>query len=214
MKKILASLIAMALALAVSVPAEAAPSQPSKQELLVMKHDLLTLWNMGFESPRQMDEKELLFISISFLMRSQMGDSAELSSEYPSRFTNLPQNYSLFFPKKEVERVARLVFNGFLGAEQPEGVFLGAEGWYVDENVFGQDVEPFSDGFLPSCCTVESMMQQADGTLMLNGKARRFRQVEGSGEILWAAAPFMARFVPTETGWQLTSFIFTEEGMG
>jgi hypothetical protein len=214
MKKILASLIIAALAALASAPAGPAPAKPTKQDILVMKHDLLTLWNMGINSPRQMDEEELLFMSLSFLMRSQMGDSAELSSEYPNRFTNLPQNYSLFFPKKDVERVARLVFNGFLGTEHPEGVFLGAEGWYIDENIFGRDVEPFSDGFLPSYCTVESMMQQADGTLIFNGKMRRFKQVDGTGEILWAAAPFMARFSPAEEGWQLVSFIFTEEAMG
>jgi hypothetical protein len=71
------------------------------------------------------------------------------------------------------------------------------------------------EAYLPAYCAIESQMQQADGTLILNGRMRRFKQHPDSGqEILWASAPFMARFVPTERGWQLVSFIFTEEAMG
>ena len=38
---------------------------------------------------------------------------------------------------------------------------------------------------------------------------------EDSGkEILWGAAPFMARFVREDGQWRLVSFIITEEAMG
>ena len=215
MKKILASLVVLALAFMASAPVEAAPQKPTRQDLLVMKHNLLTLWNMGIMNPQQVDASEALHTSIHFLIRSQINESCEMREEHPSRFANLPPNYDLFFPKAEVENTACLVFNGFIGEARPTSMFLGSEGWYVDSEKFYADIEIDSDSYLPSYCTIEAMMQQADGTLILNGKVRRFKQDHDTGqEILWAAAPFMARFAPAERGWQLVTFIFTEEAMG
>ena len=214
MKKILASLIVLALAFTASAPAEAAPPKPTKQDLLVMKHNLLTLWNMGIMNPQQVDPTELLHTSISFLMRGQLNDSCEMRVDYPSRFTNLPPNYDMFFSKADVEKTAFLVFNGFIGESMPPSVFLGAEGYYVDNQKFYADIVIDGDTYQPSYCTIEAMMQQADGTVILNGKVRRFKQLNGPQEILYGSAPFMARFVPTDRGWQLVTFIFTEEAMG
>ena len=214
MKKILASLIVLARAFMASAPADAAPKKPTKQDILVMKHNLLTLWNMGIMNPQQVDTSEALHTSISFLIRGQMNESCEMRSDYPARFTNLPPNYDLFFPKAVVEDTAFLVFNGFIGEARPTSMFLGAEGWYVDSEKYYADIEMDSDSFLPSYCTIEAMMQQADGTLILNGKVRRFKQLNSAEEVLFGSAPFMARFAPTERGWQLVTFIFTEEAMG
>ena len=214
MKKILASLVILALAFMASAPAEAAPQKPTKQDILVMKHNLLTLWNMDIMTPQQVDTSEALHTTIAFLMRGQLNESCETRADYPSRFTNLPPNYDLFFPKAEVEKTAFLVFNGFIGEARPTSMFLGAEGWYVDSEKFYADIEMDSDSFLPSYCTIEAMMQQADGTLILNGKVRRFKQLNSAEEVLFGSAPFMARFAPTERGWQLVTFIFTEEAMG
>ena len=218
MKKIFASLLALALSFVLSAPMYASSEKPapSRQDVLVMKHTLLTLWNMNIKSSQPMDEAELLSSALIFLMRGELEESMEEASVHPARFTNLPPEYSLFVRKEKAENTAFLVFNGFVGQHLPSGVFLGAEGYYINPIALAQShFSMEGDGYLPSYCAVESMMQQSDGTVMLNGKMRRFQQNHDTGqEILWGSAPFMARFVPTERGWQLTSFIFTEEAMG
>ena len=216
MKKILASLLVLALSFLLSAPAEAAPQKPTKQDILSMKHSLLTLWKMGIKSSQPMGEAELMASTLVFLLQGELEESVEEISENPGRFTNLPPDYSLFVPRQKAENTAFLVFNGFVGQSLPSGVFLGAEGYYINPIALVQSHAAMDgEGYLPAYCTIESQMQQADGTLILNGRMRRFKQHPDSGqEILWASAPFMARFVPTERGWQLVSFIFTEEAMG
>ena len=215
MKKILASLLVLVLPFLLPAPAKAAPS-PSRQDLLVMEHELLTLWSMGITSSGPMDEQELLSATLRYLMQGELEESVEEISSNPGRFTNLPPDYSLFVPRQKAENTAFLVFNGFVGQNLPSGVFLGAEGYYINPIALVQSHAAMEgEGYLPAYCTIESQMQQADGTLILNGRVRRFKQHPDTGqEILWASAPFMARFVPTERGWQLVSFIFTEEAMG
>ena len=216
MKKILASLIVLAFAFMASAPAEAAPQKPTRQDILVMKHNLLTLWKMGIKSSQPMGEAELMASTLVFLLQGELEESVEEISENPDRFTNLPPDYSLFVPRQKAENTAFLVFNGFVGQNLPSGVFLGAEGYYINPIALVQSHAAMEgEGYLPAYCTIESQMQQADGTLILNGRMRRFKQNSDTGqEILWGSAPFMARFVPTERGWQLVTFIFTEEAMG
>lgn len=213
MNKLLVSLMLLALACG-PVSSDAAPPEPAKQDILVIKHTLLTLWNMGMTSPQQMGEAELLHTTLLFLMRGQLNDSCEIRGDYPTRFSNLPQNYDMFFSSADVEKAAFLVFNGFVGTQMPNGVFLGAEGYYVDNKAFYSEIVVNGDSFQPSYCTIESMMQQPDGTLILNGKVRRFKQLNSAEETLFGSALFMARFAPTERGWQLVTYIFTEEAMG
>ena len=218
MKKILAPLLVLALSFLLSAPAEAASAKPAptKQDILVMKHNLLTLWKMGIKSSQPMGEAELMASTLVFLLQGELEESVEEISTNPDRFTNLPPDYSLFVLRQKAENTAFLVFNGFVGQNLPSGVFLGAEGYYINPIALVQSHAAMEgEGYLPAYCTIESQMQQADGTLILNGRMRRFQQNSDTGqEILWASAPFMARFVPTERGWQLVSFIFTEEAMG
>lgn len=216
MKKILASLITLSIVFSFcSAPAGADGPVPTRQDILVMKNDLFTLWVTGFTSPRQMDEGELLQATLRFILHGQYNDSVESLEEQPARFTNLPSEYGLFVSSKDVEQVARRVFNGFIGNSLPPGVFRGAEGYYINPPVFYEFSPVDDDAGLPGYCTVESTMQQANGTFILNGKVRRFKQNLGMGqEILWAAAPFMARYTFEDGRWVLTTFIFTEEAMG
>jgi len=216
MKKILTSLLTLAMTFSfLPVSAGAAGPVPTRQDILVMKHDLFTLWATGFSSPWQMDEGELLQATLRFILHGQYNDSVESLEEHPARFTNLPSEYGLFVPAKDVENVARRVFNGFIGNSLPPGVFKGAEGYYINQAVFDEFAPVDDDARLPGYCTVESTMQQPNGILILNGKVRHFKQNLDSGqEILWAAAPFMARFIFEDGRWILTTFIFTEEAMG
>lgn len=216
MKKILASLITLAITFSfLPASAGAASPAPARQDILVMKHDLFTLWVTGFSSPRQMDEGELLQASLRFILHGQSSESVESLEEHPARFTNLPSEYGLFVSAKDVENVARRVFNGFIGKSLPPGVFRGSEGYYINQPVFDEFAPVDDDARLPGYCTVESTMQQPNGILILNGKVRRFKQNIDSGqEILWASAPFMARFIFEDGRWVLTTFIFTEEAMG
>lgn len=220
MKKMLASFFALALFCLLSASpacsATAEKASPSKQDVLVMKHTMLTLWDLGITEARPINPVELCRSALSFLMRGEFSTSAEFSSMYPARFANLPEKYGAFFHKKLVEKTARLVFNGWLDENAlPEGVFLGAEGYYVDMEAFHKGIPANDDMWLPSYAAVESMLQQTDGTVIVNGRLRRFKSAESiHNEFLWASAPFMARFVPTEEGWQLTSFVITAETMG
>ena len=216
MKKILASLITLAITFSfLPAPAGADGPAPTRQDILVMKHDLFILWATGFSCPWQMDEGELLQATLRFILHGQSNDSVESSDEHPARFTNLPSEYGLFVPAKDAEQVARRVFNGFIGNSLPPGVFKGSEGYYINLPVFYEFSPEVDDANLPGYCTVESTMQQPNGTFILNGKVRRFKQNLDTGqEILWAAAPFMARFIFEDGRWVLTTFIFTEEAMG
>ena len=215
MKKLLTALVVLALALGFSIPSQAEPAKPTKQDILVMKHDLLNLWHMGIGNAEEMDREHALFSSLRFILRGELGDSVEYRADYPDRFTNLPEKYDLFVPFSNAKQVAFRVFNAFVGEELPHGVFFGAEGYYVCTNELNAGTEIDGDSFLPSYCSIESMMQQADGTLLLSGTVRAFKQNFDTGqEILWASAPFMARFSPADGGWHLVTFIFTEEAMG
>ena len=83
------------------------------------------------------------------------------------------------------------------------------------ENTVLNNNDASPDSYLPSFAAVESIHRQADGSVILNGKLRRFQQdFSTMEEFLWASAPFMARFAPDESGWRLTSFVITEEAMG
>ena len=215
MKKLLAALFVLAFTLGFSIPSQAEPVKPTKQDILVMKHDLLTLWHMGIGNAEEMDREHALFSSLRFIMRGELGDSVEFRAEYPDRFTNLPEKYDVFVHSANAGKVAFRVFNSFLEEDLPHGVFLGAEGYYICMSEFNAGAEFNEESFLPAYCTIESMMQQADGTLLMSGKMRAFKQnFDTSEEILWAAAPFMARFSPAEGGWHLVTFIFTQEAMG
>ena len=215
MKKILAAFFVLALALCIAAPSQAGTAKPLKQDILVMKHDLLNLWHMGIGSADMMDRDHALFSSLRFILRGELGDSVEYRADYPDRFVNLPEKYDLFVPSVHVKQVAFRVFNSFVEEELPHGVFLGAEGYYVCSEEFNAGAEIDGDSYLPTYCTIESMMQQADGSLLLSGKVRSFKQnFETGQEILWASAPFMARFSPADGGWHLVTFIFTEEAMG
>lgn len=216
MKSILICLITLAIVFSFCpTPASAALPVPTKQDIFVMKNDLFTLWVTGFTSPRQMEEAERLQATLRFIIHGQSYDNVESLEENPARFTNLPPDYGLFVSTKTVEEVARRVFNGFIGKSLPPGVFRGAEGYYIDHVKFDEFSPVDGDAYLPGYCSVESMTQQMDGSLILSGKVRRFKQNLDTGqEILWAAAPFMARFTHEEGRWVLTTFIFTEEAMG
>jgi hypothetical protein len=215
MKKLFAALVVLVLALGFTIPSLAGPVKPTKQDILVMKHDLLNLWHMGIGNAEEMDRDHALFSSLRFILRGELGDSVEYRADYPDRFTNLPEKYDLFVSSANAKQVAFRVFNAFLEEELPHGVFLGAEGYYICTSEFNAGTAIAGDSYLPSYCSIEGMMQQADGTLLLSGKVRVFKQNFDTGEeILWASAPFMARFSPEDGGWHLVTFIFTEEAMG
>ena len=80
MKKILASLLVLALSFLLSAPAQAAEASPAptKQDILVMKHNLLTLWKMGIKSSQPMGEAELMASTLVFLLQGGLEESAEV----------------------------------------------------------------------------------------------------------------------------------------
>ncbi len=208
--------LTMLLCAAASIMPSAARAEPDNKDVLLMKQTLLTLWNMGLTSSMPMDAHELCGVTLRFLIRNQIRESVELREDYPERFTNIPDRYIMFFDRDLVEKTAQNVFNDRIDPDVPyPGVFPGAEGYYVDSERLHGDIFMDENIFLPGYAAVESLQQQADGTVILSGKLRRFKKSEHSDkEILWGAAPFMARFVPVDDSWRLVSFIITEEAMG
>ncbi len=209
-------LLTMLLCAAPSVAPSAAGAEPDTQDVLLMRQTVLTLWNLGLTSSMPMDAQELCGVTLRFLIRNQIKDSVELREDYPKRFANIPDRYIMFFDRELVEKTAQNVFNGWIDPDNLyPGVFLGSEGYYVDSERLHEGIFMDDNIFLPSYAAVESVQQQADGTVILSGKLRRFTTSEYSEkEILWQAAPFMARFAPSDGGRRLVSFIITEEAMG
>jgi len=214
-RKVLLLLTMLLCAVPTATPS-AARAEPDTKDVLLMRQTLLTLWNLGFTSPIPMDAQELCGVTLRFLIRNQIKDSVELREDYPKRFANLPDRYIMFFDRELVEKTAQNIFNGWIDPDALyPGVFLGSEGYYVDSERLHEDIFIDENVFLPSYAAIESVQQQADGTVILSGKLRRFNMSEYSEkEILWQAAPFIARFVPVDNGWKLVSFIITEEAMG
>ena len=120
MKKLLAALFVLAFTLGFSIPSQAEPVKPTKQDILVMKHDLLNLWHMGIGNAEGMDREHALFSSLRFIMRGELGDSVEFRAEYPDRFTNLPEKYDVFVHSANAGKVAFRVFNSFLEEDLPQ----------------------------------------------------------------------------------------------
>lgn len=220
MKKILLSLCACFIAAQFSIvqaPAQSAGNKPlTDKDVLLMKHTLFSLWGMGLTSLPQMDDEYLYINSILYIQKNQFRESVEMRDSYPMRFHNIPERYDAFFPEALVEGTARNVFKGWLDKNvEIDGIFHGTEGYYVDFEWLMNYMPDDENLYLPGYTEITSLHYEDDGSILLNGKLRRFRYTEdGEKEILWGAATFMARFVPSENAWQLTSFVITEEGMG
>ena len=215
-KAIFPLVLAILLAVAPVQAVSAAQPSPDTREVLLLRQSLFTLWQMGFSFSRPLDAHELCDATLRFLIRNQFMHSAAFREDASARFANIPENYNVFFDKALVEQTARYIFNGWIDQNALcPGVFLGASGYYVDMERLHRDIPINDDTFLPGYASVESLQQQGDGTLIMSGKFRRFKLNEDSGkEILWGAAPFMARFVLEDGKWRLVSFIITEEAMG
>jgi len=214
MKKIFAFLFVSSILFAFSSTSALATKKPEKEDILLMKHTVLTLWNMGLNTSHSMDNTALYINTLRFLIRGQVNHNGEFREDYPNRFINIPEKFNLFFDQELVERTGRIVFDGWMDSSTlPPGIFLGAKGYYVEDEILNQ---PFpTESYLPSFAAVDSLQQLQNGTVILSGKLRRFKQNPSTlEEIPWASAPFMARFSPTEEGWQLTSFVITEEALG
>lgn len=187
---------------------------PSLRDKLLMKHTLLTLWDMGYTSPGKMDPVNVCRMSLYFLLRGQP-DSGEDREGNPARFTNIPERYQFFFSKELTERIALDVFGGWMEENAaPEGVFPGAGGYYIDMATFLAGRPWTEEADLPRYTEIVSLFPEKNGAVMLNGKLRRFHMTDDGDEVLWGAASFMARFSPSERGWKLESFVITEEAMG
>lgn len=194
----------------------------SLRDELLMEHIILMLWDMDYTSPRQMSPADLCRRTMTFMMHGQsdLGEYRDEDNSDNSCFINIPDRYSLFFPKKAVEDVALNIFGGWLdGHTLPDRYFRGSNGYYIDMQATIDDrARDFADEvWLPSYAEISSAHMEADGTRIINGKLRRFKMLDDSvdqEEILWIAATFMARFSPVKNGWKLETFVITGEPMG
>lgn len=194
----------------------------SLRDELSLEHVMLMLWDMGYTSPRKMDSADLCRSTMTYMMhgQSELGESRDENNPGNTHFTNIPDRYFLFFPKKAVEQTALNIFGGFMdGNTLPDGYFCGSNGYYIDMEATEKDRFMMHEGdiWLPSYAEISSAHREANGTCIINGRLRRFKMLDDSAEreeILWAAATFMARFSPTENGWKLEAFVITEEAMG
>ena len=187
----------------------------SLRDELMMKNTLHVLWDMDFRnSTANLYPSALSQLTIVFMQRAHF-DIEDIYCN-PERFTNMPEEYDMFFPKEEVEKVALNVFGGWINKNNlNEGIFIGANGYYVDQHEaimsYPMDYEVVNN---PGFVEITSKYMEKDGSVILNGKLRRFQVTEDREIIICSAATFMARFSPSEGDWKLDSFVITEEAMG
>lgn len=187
----------------------------SLRDELMMKNTIHVLWDMDFKySTAHIHPEALSQLTLVFMQRAHFNIEDVYCN--PERFTNIPEEYTMFFPKEEVDKVALNVFGGWIDKNNlNEGIFIGAKGYYVDQEKaimsFPMNYDVVSD---PGFVEITSKHMEKDGSVILNGKLRRFRVTEDREMIICSAATFMARFSPSEGDWKLQSFVITEEAMG
>ena len=186
----------------------------SLRDELMMKNTLHVLWDMDFRySTGYIHPEALSQLTLVFMERANY----HIENIYgnPERFTNMPEEYDMFFPKEEVEKVALNVFGGWINKNNlNEGIFIGAKGYYVNHEKAILSF-PMDDGVnRPGFVEITSKHMEKDGSVILNGMLRRFQNLGYDGMIICSAATFLARFSPSDGDWKLESFVITEEAMG
>lgn len=195
-------------------PARAQQPQLSISDQLMMKHIIMSLWDMHYTAPERMNAATLCQKTLFYITRAEPEafDSRDTREEF---FTNIPENYQLFFPKDLVASRAMNIFNGWISEKDlPAGIFLGASGYYMDPQAFFQSSPYDETSDLPRFAEIQTVNNGPDSSVVVNGTLRCFKITDSGEYIVWGIATFMANFTRTEKGWKLDSFVISEEGVG
>ncbi len=195
-------------------PARAAQPELTTSDQLTMKHIIMSLWDMGYNAPERMDAAALCQKTLFYITRAEpeMFDSRDTKEDL---FTNIPDNYQLFFPKEIVESGALNIFNGWISEKNlPDGVFLGTRGYYMDPQVFFNKSPYDENSDLPRYAEILTVSNGPGSSVVVNGTLRRFKMMDSGEYLIWGIATFMANFTHTDKGWKLDSFVISEESVG
>lgn len=221
MKKLLSLLCLIVLASAPGITpcageAQAAPSSPalSLQDRLLMENTMLTLWDLHI-SRRSTTEEFVCWDSLLYLLRTEE-DKVEYRSDKgtAAHFKNIPKEYEIFFPLKDVDRVSWTVFGCRLNAKAVKSsglIYAGPQGYYLKPSAFFPH-GPFDENAdLPGRAEIQSITRGSNSSVIITGRLRKFETLDNGEAKLFARALFMACFSHTDAGWKLESFCIADE---
>lgn len=216
MKKFL-FLTAVLFQLFLSATVSAQESIP-RAEQLVLKDNLLVLWNMGLKNNVSKTQDELCRNALFFLILAEGTECGKDRYANPDFFKDIPENYQGFVPKEKVEEAAQAVFAQKITQHiAPKGTFFNGSGYLLDFAVMSEKTGNLCDisdnAFWLDCAFVEMMEPVGNNEWELFGRLYQFKNVDGE-EILWKEAVFHIMVQYQDGKLQIKSFEFTEQAMG
>lgn len=189
-----------------------------RTEQLLLKDNLLVLWNMGLTDNTAESQEILCRNALFFLILAEGAACGKDRYEHPDFFQNIPENYQGFVPKEKVEEAAQAIFGQKITQHTaPSGTFFSGSGYLLDFSAMSEKTGNICDmpgeAFGLDTATVEMEETIGNNEWKMYGRLQHFKNVD-DGEILWKEAIFQVIVRYENQKLQIKSFEFTEQPMG